>query len=450
MSILQTINYGTFPNDTNADTLRTAFQKSTNNDEALEQVASERLRPRPIQICNRCVNPTSPLTNAVTETQGQSKLFHRAGAAGYTGIQFLYTNRSNAQANITDNLTSLGTLTVKAAMEYNSVIYPVTFNGGSATVVLAPGASIWSDPLGIILPANATFFERNLVLCSGGSFVRGSIVLSSRSEGIEVGSSGSPLTDKVYSGTITAPVNTLTSVYSAVAIRGWPLNRNYGSVVVLMDSLAAGVGAATISEDRGFGDKAFSNLYGVANVAVSGGTLAGWTSTADVRWRREIISQLRPSLIICGCGGNDLNNVGVTAAQVITLLQTFWNQLKIYGVPLIGWTIPPRTTSSDNWRTYAGQTINSPNANWEVERLALNTYLRNSAVSDGYLAQVVDYAAAVEDGGVAQTGRWKYDGVTNNLWTSDGAHANDTGYVNAQAVIGALIDTSLASAINIT
>lgn len=408
------------------------------------EIAS-RLRPRPVQMCNRCVNPSAPLTNSVTETQGQSRIFHRSGAAGYTGIQFKYVNRSNASANITDNLTNLGTLTVKAAMEYPStggVIYPITFNGGSATVTLPPGGEIWSDPIGIFTTPSATFYERCLVICSGGSFVRGNTGAVARSEGVEIGTS---LTDKVYSGTFTFTNNA--SAYGAVAIRGIPLTSDYGSVVVLMDSLASGVGAATGAEDRGFADKAFSGLYGVCNVAVSGGTLAGWTSTADARWRRQIINDVKPSLIVGGCGGNDLNNVGVTAAQVIALLQTFWTQLRVYRCPIIAWTIPPRTTSTDNWATYANQTVNSPNANLETERLTLNTYLRTQAVADGYVSQVIDFAATVEDGGVVQSGRWKSNGVANT-YTSDGAHPNDTGSVNAQALIGALINTSLATAIN--
>jgi hypothetical protein len=442
-------------------------------------------------MCNRCINPSAPLTNSTTEVQGQCKLFHRAGKAGYTGIQFKYVNRSNASANITDNLTSLGTLTVKAAIEYNSVIYPITFNGGAPTCSLIPGAEIWSDPIGITIPSSATFFERVLVLCSGGSFVRANVVTAGRSEGVEMSAGGTftaaattngsavvtmasttgavvgqivsgagipanstilsfvtntsitlsanctatasgltlawltPVTDKVYSGTITAPANSVTSVYSAVAIRGLPLNGDYGSVVVLFDSLASGVGAATSSEDRGFADKAFSGLYGVCNVAVSGGTLAGWTSTADARYRRQIINDLMPSAIVGGSGGNDLNNVGVTAAQVIVLLKVFWAELKTYGCPIIAWTIPPRTLSSDSWSTYAGQTINSPNVNWESERLILNTYLRTQAVAEGRVDQVIDFAAMVEDGGTTQSGRWKTNGSTANLYTSDGAHPND-------------------------
>ena len=442
MATLQTINYGVIPGDSTADPLRDAFIKSVNNDVALNAGLMTNKRPRMVQVCNRCVNPSSPLTTFGDE--GQCRLFHRAGAAGYTGIQFLYTNRSNAASNITDNLTNLGTLTVKAALDYNSIIYPITFNNGAATVALLPGASIWSDPIGVYIAPNATFFERVLALCPAGSFVRSSVVTASRSEGHEIGVG---LVDKVYSGVFTFTSNN--SVYSAVAIRGWPVNKNYGSVVVLMDSLASGVGSANASEDRGFADKAFSNLYGVCNVAVSGGTLSGWNSQGDARWRRQIINDLQPSLLVAGCGGNDLNNVGVTAATVISRLQAFWTQLKVYGCPIIAWTIPPRTTSTDSWATYANQTINSPNANWEVERLTLNTYLRNDAVNDGYVAQVVDYAAIVEEGGVNQTGRWKSDGVTANLYTSDGAHANDTGSVNAQQLIADQVDVTLADAYNL-
>jgi len=524
---LQTINVGTVANDPAADTLRSAFGKVNANDAAINSALAQRLRLRPVQMANRCVNPTAPLTlSDGTNTQGQARIYHRLGAAGYTSIQFKYVNRSNASANITDNLTGLGTLTVKAAMEYpatSGVIYPITFNGGAATVVLPPGAEIWSDPLGLLIPTYTGtppntdgFYERVLVLCPSGAFVRGNTGAVARGEGVELGTS---LTDKVYSGTFTT-TNNLTA-YGAVAIRGIPLNRDHGSVVVLMDSLASGVGASSGSEDRGFGDKAFSGLYGVCNVAVSGGTLAGWTSTADARYRRQIINDLQPSLIIAGCGGNDLNNSGATAAQVIALLQKLWTQLKTYNCPIVAWTIPPRTTSlltnvltgattqggnptvtmastagaivgqavsgtgiagnatissistnvsitlsapctasgsgitltctsSDSWRTYANQAVNSPNTNWEAERLTLNTYLRTQAVADGYVAQVIDFAATVEDGGVVQSGRWKTDGTTANLYTSDGAHPNDvqSGVVNAQALIGALINTSLAAAVN--
>lgn len=388
-----------------------------------------------IQVCNRCVSSTSALSNSSTETQAQYRVFHRMCAAGATDISLLYVHSSNSSTNIVDNVTSLGTLTIKAAIEYNSVIYPVTFNG-RRTVTVEAGGRIESDPLGIKIPSSATFFTRQYITCSGGSFVRGNITASSRGEGGEIGVA---VTDKVDSGTITQ--GNAIGVFSPAAILGRPLTANYGSVAIFMDSLSSGVGSATLTEDRGFVDKAFSGIYGVCNLGVSGGTLASWSSQGDALSRRATLAKIQPTVIFAGSGGNDLNSSGVTAATVEALLTTFWNELKFLNCSIIGWTIPPRTTSTDSWATLGNQTINSPNANWETERLALNTWIR--AGGGGLLTTFIDFAAIVEDGGLSQTGKWKVTGSANG-YTSDGNHPNDT----AQALIAAAINTSYATAIN--
>ena len=386
--------------------------------------------PDRIQVANRCVSLTGTLTNSGTETQGQYRIQHKVGASGAKDISLIYGQISNTGTNTTDNTTSLGTLTIKAAIEYNSVIYPLTFRG-QRNVTVEPGGFVESDPLGIHIPGGATFYSRQYIICSGGSFARGIITSSTRSEGHELGTS---LTDKVDSGTITQQNGV--SAYSPLAILGKPLTADHGCVVVLADSLASGVGAGFTTDDKGFVDKAFSGLYGVCNVAVSGQEIVSWNTQGDPRFRRMILERVNPSVIYAGSGGNDLNKLGATSASVQAILTTLWASLANTGAYLVAWTIPPRCTSTDSFATLLNQTVNSPNVNWEAERLALNTWLRAGA--GGLVNKVFDFAAICEEGGVSQTGKWKVTGVANG-YTSDGAHPNET----TQALMVADIDTTM-------
>lgn len=95
-------------------------------------------------------------------------------------------------------------------------------------------------------------------------------------------------------------------------------------------------------------------------------------------------------------------------------------------LPVIGCTLEPYTTSSDNWTTLSGQT---PTSN-ESYRVALNNALRSGQIPGIY--SCLDLAAPVESS--LNSGLWTVNGSPNgtNALTWDGLHCVSKGY-NAEA-----------------
>jgi len=115
---------------------------------------------------------------------------------------------------------------------------------------------------------------------------------------------------------------------------------------------------------------------------------------------------------------NDLI-AGITAASVITSLQTIAGPFIAAGIRVWVFTCPPTTTSTDAWATSANQTI--ANISAETQRIAYNAALRSGgAVALGF-AGLIDMSAVVEDG--ANPGKWL---TTSGAWTTDGVHPNST------------------------
>lgn len=78
--------------------------------------------------------------------------------ANYHDAQLTYANwQLSPGGDITTDLTDV---TIRAAIEYDGVFYPVTFDGGR-DALLAVGDAVTSDPVaGLTLPAGAIYFER--------------------------------------------------------------------------------------------------------------------------------------------------------------------------------------------------------------------------------------------------------------------------------------------------
>lgn len=93
------------------------------------------------------------------------------------------------------------------------------------------------------------------------------------------------------------------------------------------------------------------------------------------------------------------NDFGVTAdvPSTIALDAKIANLAQVRGKKFWGGTIPPKTTSTDQWLTLANQTVTAK----EVNRLGLNTYRRGLPAI--YTGGVIDFASIVED---APTGKW--------------------------------------------
>lgn len=101
-----------------------------------------------------------PSTNLLTSNHVLNTRIMRVvdAQADYSDIRLTYCNWTLALGG--DYLTANTDITVKASIEYNGTIYPVTF-GGANTAALVVGDSVTSDPVaGLVLPAGAVYYER--------------------------------------------------------------------------------------------------------------------------------------------------------------------------------------------------------------------------------------------------------------------------------------------------
>ena len=298
-------------------------------------------------------------------------------------------------------------ITVKAAIELSGgTVYPLFFNGGSRTAVLAPGAAILTDPLAYRFAAGEHVFVRvNVSVAGGDKWPRWTFISNS----VDQFETGSDMTD---SGTLTG---TNGYSYRASGVYGKPATSNQGSVAVIGDSLAAGAGGNT--HYNGFIQRSFGGDYGKsvphAFIGCPGETVQNFITQSKTVYRLGIIRGCKSALVQLGT--NDIFS-GRTAAQVQADLATLYARLLTLGITRIyQCTVTPRTTSSDSFATVVNQT--TTNAGYESARVTLNTWIRaNTAGITGYF-EIADLVESARD-----SGKWIAASTADGIHPTDAMH----------------------------
>jgi hypothetical protein len=344
-----------------------------------------------------------------TDTSGNYRLLH-AALVGFHAPRLVYTNAINNNGSEADGANSI---TVRASIEYpTGTFFPVWFNG-KRDVVIEPGATVTSDPVGFSAgPAIlANFYTRTYVSVASAGMTWPLGQTAATNEG---GEHGTSITDKTTTGTITA---TYERLYGPAAILGIP-EQVKPFVAIVGDSIAAGYND---TYDNSFLVQALVALgIPFINLAAGSEVPSKWGANSG-RLRRAPLLQYCTHVIF----EDGINGLGTTWANIQTNQQAAWDYLNAQGLKVIQTTITPQTTSTDTWKSTTNQT---KNAN-ESLRLQLNALIRTKPTPLWGIVEVADIAETARD-----SGYWNFDGATASKWTSDGTHPSP--YAHSQISTG--------------
>lgn len=306
---------------------------------------------------------------------------------------------ANYYASGSQESVGLNDITVRAAIFYNSVYYPMYFRG-VRDVTIQPGVIVESDRLGIDIPAGTTFYIMTYVTVATSGQKWPLSKLFVRSYGEEYVPSVTP-SDLSTTGGYTAAGNA--NGYGPMQV----LTRNTNTnpyVAVIGDSISDGTGDltnvnSTDGLERGFVLRALIPDFPVQVLSQPGGQAAQFNFGSMGR-RFTMLGDAEAAII--AYGANDLAGAK-TFAQLQASLQYIWDYCAARGMRVFATTITPKTTSTDSWATTANQTIAYSGAT-ELVRTQINDWIRTKpAPLTGYF----DTADAAES--ARNSGKWRVD-----------------------------------------
>lgn len=293
-----------------------------------------------------------------------------------------------------------GTAILSASIEFPSNNFTQLTFSNYVYGTSAPGTIIKSDlvVLNTKIPKGSIFWSRYYYTNSTGiwysQYADGSV------DQAQFNSTGG--TDK----TMTAgPMGSYSTIsYYPLAIVGYTAKP---SVLVIGDSRAFGLGEipecyTALHGLRG-AERYFETKYAGSLLSEPGETLAGFVAYPTNRMYFTNFA----SVVIFDLG---INSIGAA------LVASYSNAVAMFTTcPVIGCTLEPYTTSSDNWATLSGQTVTGS----EAYRVSFNNMLRWGQIQGVY--SCLDLAAPVES--AQNSGLWAITGLTGtNTFTSDGLH----------------------------
>lgn len=381
------------------------------------------------QVATRC---RIPCNLSATNKQANARTAHIATEKLST-LQVELANWYWARSTVGPETNGGGNITYTASIEYPAGVFKQVLFSGSASAVVASGASVLSDSVGVDIPKGARFWVRTFAVAvtaivftdSNTGFPQRDL---SNGEAYEYAVSG--LTDKTMGGTVNDVGAASAPIFSPTAIVA-PTKRP--SVLILGDSRDWGF--TDIPEDDGdLGDLARSigKKFGYINAGCAGDTLSAFIAGHT---KRAALQQY-VSHVVFGDPINALRSGGSgqnkTAATVLGELQTI---LGYFPTKQCITTTPggPNSTSTDNWATLANQTVNANQAQIAAYCAAIRAGVANSI---GYW----DLMYAVESS--RDSGKWWVNG-TAQATTTDGLHSTQLGYKRIRDL--GVVDLSLIS-----
>lgn len=399
-----------------------------------------------VPVATKCHPPADAATSTSTggKLGGTAKLNHIATRSFY-GVRLVYTNWKSGTANTEQN--GANDITVRAAVEpAGNLVIPITF-GGNRTVVISPGGTAISDPVGIEVTKGATFSTRTFVQVSTGqTFPINNIPTASSGEGNNYGTTvGADLTD-VGAASLTG-IGTNQLVFGPAAILGQVIDPDRPVIGILGDSIFGGIGDSSFAFG-GLAQRALNNNYSFQKVTFAGEALTGWLGSSgygDTRCRRVGL------LALVGCThivtDYTVNSLATTTIQA-DAVKAWRVMAKIAPGQVFVTTLTPQTTTTDGWATTGNQAIQYP-SDREPRRLAFNAWIRDGApINASDVPQSVGATGAgivrfgeaghpvrsfFEVADLAETAR--NSGIWKAGYTSDGTHPNATGHAALAAAI---------------
>lgn len=349
------------------------------------------------QVSTRCYLPNDLFGGGVYK-QFNSRTAHFT-KQDVTNLQFIFPHFTCGASE--SGPTGIGNNTLFASIEYPAGTFTqITWSGSSSTTLVDGSLSTISDAISVTIPANTQFWIRTYQTSSVGAVVCLNPGQASLGDGFEKSNSG--LSNKTMSGTVTAIINNDYTYFPCAILA----TTTKSSVALIGDSRVLGfLQYYPASGDRGELATSIGPSFGYINLGVNGDKASNFVASHTNR----MLLAAYCSHAVLEYGINDFA-ASRTDAQVRSDLNTILGYLT--GKTVFLSTVPPVSTSSDNWATTVNQTVASYNA----ERTANNDWRRT--VPSGFLA-CFEVADVVES--ARNSGKWAVDG-TASKYTPDGIH----------------------------
>lgn len=362
---------------------------------------------------------TGPFDAPVTAPNDQTIRHIARISVGGDALRVWLSN-AKGTAPLTVGSVSVGVQDLGAAVQAGT-LRPVTF-GGAASVTIAPGAKVLSDPVDLAV-ADLADLAISVYLPDGATDPASPVTNHVRAiqTAYVLGGDQTGVADPFVDGTITSYFY-LTGV-DVAAKAAMPV------IAVLGDSIANG-DESTLDANQRWPNLLAERIHrrggaglpraGVLNLGISGNQVTASLigDSAQARLDRDVLTQTGVTHVIVMEGINDLglpgllNLIGiptplVSAEQVIAGLQQIIARSKARGLVVIGGTLTP--SGGFPLPDYFTAAV-------EAKRQQINTWIRTSGAFD----HVIDFDAVLRD--PSNPALMRAD------LTADGLHPNDAGY----------------------
>jgi lysophospholipase L1-like esterase len=372
------------------------------------------------------------LSDGVATTTTDRTRFTCPTGATITNISCAFVNAFAIFDDLGEHLNPDPITITGASIEYpakSNTMYPVTFAGNVSTTL--PGnfnGVVYNDPCPIMVTGDWDI-RIQVTVASGKKWptMWGAITSNfGESAGVNL----SQLTGAV---TVTAGF-----MYSPVNVLGTFINGPSQRVAVLGDSINCGLGDSTVT--AGFYGpiaRIMNGQYGCTKLAKSSESIAGFQTFSQSYIRRLLLQNGNHTHVFENYGTNDLI-AGRSAAAIIADLTNLYTWLTSLGLKIIPATIPPRTTSSNNFISPSDQTVQGAAGQFTTQRNILNAWKRSLVATPGAFNVIglLDYDYLFCGNGPAYSDVWDGNGLNQKINTNDGTHPNGVGNIKMWNSLG--------------
>lgn len=349
-------------------------------------------------VTTRGRNPSAGQTDGSFTVQNNTVAFSLPFDA--ENLVLVYGNLNGGVSDV----AGANPITVRAGFEDDEGGITPLSPGGVRDVVIAPGdyAAIPIEGVGVY-PAGTPFYVRTRVVVETGGKFGCNLFAANGVDGFENGSDDS--VDLTTGGAISAGPNG-GIMFAPICILGDTVGGQRVAVAIVGDSNSAGGagGLANImvagvpSTVEGYAGRAIGGIFPTVNMGQNGESVGGATLEP---YREQVLASISHALVMYGT--NNVFLIGQSLETVKANLLAFWQRLKdeLGIAKVFAVTIPPQTTSTDNWITEENQTAKGETA----IRNDLNDWLLTLTPENSPVDRVFDAAPTVEAAG--NRGIWK-------------------------------------------
>lgn len=352
--------------------------------------------PRQI-VATRGVFPTLITeTGGNTYTRFESHIDMDIGESPCSGLKLHYTAmRSNVAE---DAVTNVSNFTLQASIVFNDQFNRVSIAGTVDTPVQAGATLISSNPVAVYLPAGSVIrVKTGAIVAAGGQSVPAGLSQTGRIKKVGSTDAASQIFSRFSINNTGGRTDTSLGL-TPFFVTGIPKERHV-AIAGWGDSIMTGVGDATddASGMCGWFERACHDVDGngrcipFVNLSKAGDNTI--TYLADEAPSRFAALEYVTHVIYGLC--NNSPSAGRTLEEMQAAHLEAWEQARIFGVEAGATTMPPRTTSTDNWATVENQT---PVAGYTTDgiRGQFNAWLRQM-LAERVLDFIIDINSVVAD-----------------------------------------------------